>query len=99
MSWFWKGLFLGHVLTGHCAPKQPAGPSALDPAETYRCGHCNAEVHPDDKWCRKCDGILTDEHKAIEITYTQGQIIGWVVVAVFTVIVSLAILHYILGWV
>lgn len=99
MSWFWKGLLLGHVLTGHRGPKQPAGPSVLDPEEKYFCAHCGARIHADDKWCRKCDGILTDEYKTVEVTYAQGQIIGWVVVAGITLVVALILLHYVFGWV
>ena len=98
MSWFWKGLFLGHILTSHRGRQpEPRGPSVMDPEETYRCGHCNAEVHPDDKWCRNCDGILTDKHKMVEITYTRGQIWGPVVVFVILVIVILIGLKAVCG--
>jgi hypothetical protein len=100
MSWFWKGLFLGQLLTrGRSAPKQSESPSVLDPTERYLCKHCNAEIHADDKWCHKCDGILTDEYKVVEVTYTQGQIIGWIIVTIITAIIGFAILHYIFGWV
>ncbi len=71
----------------------------LDPEEKHYCAHCGAEVHPEDRWCRNCDGILTDEYKAVEVTYTQEQIAGWAAVAGITAALSFLILHYILGWV
>ena len=100
MSSFCLGLLVGRLLWGRREQStEPKVRFKVDPEETYRCGRCNAEVHWSAKRCTKCGAHLNDETKMVEMTYTWGQIVGYIVTAAITAVLAFAILHYVFGWV